>query len=286
LLNVLVAGLALGSLYAGVAVTFNVMYLSSKVLGVNAGHIPMACCLIGAWLIGVLGVNPLLGALLSVLAGAALGYLTFEIGVRRLPTDDDQHLWILTTLALATIIQQTAVILWGNEPRPFPRLLAQDYSAGIWDQKFWMPIGAMLAIGALVWLIVNRTMTGKLFVAVSEDPFAAAARGIPVARMRALSFTIAGVFGGIIGFAAGQLTFAYFGLGMSYSLNGFIALAVGGLGSSAGALVGGLTLGLVSAFTTYFFGSAYQQTITVGVLMLILIVKPGGLFGATHARLV
>jgi branched-chain amino acid transport system permease protein len=82
------------------------------------------------------------------------------------------------------------------------------------------------------------------------------------------------------------LTFAYFGLGMSYSLNGFIALAVGGLGSSAGALVGGLTLGLVSAFTTYFFGSAYQQTITVGVLMLILIVKPGGLFGATHARLV
>lgn len=285
MLPVLVSGLALGALYAAVALSYNVMYSGTKVLSVNAGHIPMACCLVGAYLVGVLGIHPVLGAVLAVALGGLLGLVTYVVGVRPLLRGDtDQHLWILTTLALATIMQQVAALTWGPEPRPFPRLVPQDYSAGMLDQKFWLPIAVTALIAAAIWHFLHRTLRGKLFLAIAHDPFAAAARGIPVNQMRAISFGLAGAFGGMIGFAAGQLTFAFFAVGMTYSLNGFIALAVGGLGSSRGALVGGLLLGLLTAFSTYLFGSEYQQTITVGLLMLILILKPEGLLGFKEAR--
>jgi branched-chain amino acid transport system permease protein len=102
--------------------------------------------------------------------------------------------------------------------------------------------------------------------------------------VRSLSYLLSGAVGGLAGFTAGQLTFAFFALGLSLTLNGFIALAVGGLGSNLGALVGGAGLGLLSAFATYLFGGEYQQTIAVGLLMLVLLVRPEGLFGAKRVR--
>ena len=78
--------------------------------------------------------------------------------------------------------------------------------------------------------------------------------------------------------------YALIALGLTLTLNGFIALAVGGLGSNLGALVGGAALGLLSSFATYFFGGEYQQTIAVGLLMLVLLVQPEGLFGAMRVR--
>jgi len=133
-------------------------------------------------------------------------------------------------------------------------------------------------------LFYRRTLFGKIFIAVSEDAFAARARGVATDRVRAISYAIAGLLGGIAGFAAGQLTYAYFALGLSLTLNGFIALAVGGLGSNMGAVVGGIVLGLLTSIATFYFGGAYQQTIAVGLLMTFLLVKPEGLFGDKRTR--
>ncbi|MEQ1881064.1 MAG: branched-chain amino acid ABC transporter permease, partial [Burkholderiales bacterium] len=155
---------------------------------------------------------------------------------------------------------------------------------GLGDQKYWLPIvtAILLAIGLEVFY--RGTLYGKLFVAMSEDAFAARARGIPTDRIRSVSYVIAGAMGGLAGFAAGQLTFAYFALGLTLTLNGFIALAVGGLGSNIGALVGGAAFGILSAVATYFVGGEYQQTISVGLLMIVLLLKPAGLFGSQSVR--
>jgi branched-chain amino acid transport system permease protein len=192
----------------------------------------------------------------------------------------------LSTLALATMVQQAVALWWGTEPKPFPRLIPQGFSSGLADQKYWLPVAlaAVLAIG--LELFYRRTLYGKLFLAMSEDSFAARARGIPTDRIRALSYVLAGAMGGLAGFAAGQLTFAYFALGLTLTLNGFIALAVGGLGSNVGALAGGAALGILSSVATYYLGGEYQQTISVGLLMLVLLLKPEGLFGARAARVV
>jgi branched-chain amino acid transport system permease protein len=284
MLNTLVTGLATGALYAIVAMVFNIMFSTSKVLSLTTGHTAMLGGVFGAWMITGLGLTWWLALPMTLLAGAVFGWLTETIAIRRVLASGDDHLWVLSTLALGTIVQHLMALWWGTEPKPFPRLIPQDFSAGPWDQKYWLPMALAAAVAIGLALFYKRTMLGRVFTAVSEDPFAARARGIAVERVRALSFAMAGTLGALAGFAAGQLTYAFFALGMWLTLSGFIALAAGGLGSNLGALVGGVLLGLLSAFGTYFFGAEYQQTVSVGILLLVLLVKPAGLFGKSVVR--
>jgi branched-chain amino acid transport system permease protein len=284
MLAVIVSGLAIGAVYAATALAYNVMFSTSKVLSVTTGHLCMLGGVFGAWFVSDLGWPVPAGLAGAIAVGAAFGLITEFVGVRSVLSRSDQHLWLLSTLALATMVQQAVGLWWGTEPKPFPRLFPQDFTAGLADQKYWIPIVLVLALAGGLELFYRRTMLGKLFQATSEDSFAAQARGIATDRVRMLSYVLAGGIGGATGFAAGQLTFAYFALGLTLTLNGFIALAVGGLGSNVGALAGGATLGLFSAFATYFFGGEYQQTIAVGLLMLVLLTMPEGLFGARRVR--
>lgn len=284
--TVIVSGLAIGMLYAAVALVYNVMFSTSKVLSVTTGHIAMLGGVFGAWFMTGLHLHWIVGLAGALAVGALFGGLTELLAIRRVLNRSDEHLWLLSTLALATMTQQAVGLWWGTEPRRFPRVIPQDFTGGAWDQKFWLPIGVMVLAALGLELFYRRTMWGKLFQATSEDAFAARARGISTDQVRMMSYAIAGALGGLGGFAAGQLTFAYFALGLTLTLNGFIAIAVGGLGSSVGALVGGLALGLLSAFATYWFGGEFQQTIAVGVLMIVLLVRPEGLFGARGTRAV
>lgn len=281
---VLVSGLAAGAVFAATALAYNVMFSTSKVLSVTTGHIAMLGGVFGAYVITGLGLPPILGLAAAILVGALFGYLTDVIAIRRVVARSDEHLWLLSTLALATIVQQAVGLWWGTEPRPFPRLIPQDFSAGLADQKYWLPIVTTALLAVALELFYRRTLYGKLFVAMSEDTFAARARGIDTDRIRALSYVLAGIIGGVAGFAAGQLTFAFFALGLTLTLNGFIALAVGGLGSNTGALVGGAALGLLNAWSSNVIGGEYQNTVSVGLLMLVLLLKPEGLFGARNVR--
>ena len=284
MLFVIVTGLATGALFAATALVYNVMFSTSKVLSVTTGHIPMLGGVFGAYVISTLGLPWWAGLAAGIGVGALFGWLTDLVAIRRVLARSDEHLWLLSTLAVATMIQQAVGLWWGTEPKPFPRLLPQDFSAGIADQKFWLPVVLAVVMAIGLELFYSRTMYGKLFVAMSEDAFAARARGVSTDRIRVASYVLAGALGGLTGFAAGQLTFAYFALGMTLTLNGFIALAVGGLGSNVGALIGGFALGLLNAFASYWFGGEYQQTIAVGLLMVVLLVKPEGLLGSRNVR--
>src|SRR5690606_29052114 len=104
---------------------------------------------------------------------------------------------------LATIVQQGVGLWWGTEPKPFPRLIPQDFSAGVADQKYWLPVGAAVLIALGLDQFYRRTMYGKLFIAMSEDAFAARARGVSTDRVRLLSYVVSGVLGSFAGFAAG-----------------------------------------------------------------------------------
>jgi branched-chain amino acid transport system permease protein len=284
MLFVIVSGLATGAVFAATALVYNVMFSTSKVLSVTTGHIAMLGGVFGAYAITGLGMPWWVGLAAAILVGALFGWITDVIAIRRVLARSDEHLWLLSTLAVATMVQQAVGLWWGTEPRPFPRLIPQDFTAGIADQKFWLPVVLAVVMALALTAFYSRTMYGKLFVAMSEDAFAARARGVSTDRIRVASYVLAGALGGIAGFAAGQLTFAYFALGLSLTLNGFIALAVGGLGSNVGALIGGFALGLLNAFASYWFGGEYQQTIAVGLLMVVLLIKPEGLLGSRNVR--
>jgi branched-chain amino acid transport system permease protein len=284
MLTVIVTGLAIGMLYASIALVYNVMFSTSKVLSVTTGHLSMVGGVFGAYIISVLHMHWLWGLLGAVVAGAAFGWLTDVLAIRRVLARSDEHLWLLSTLALATMVQQAVGLWWGTEPKPFPRLIPQEFGAGLMDQKFWLPIGMAILMAIGLEFFYRKTMYGKVFIAMSEDAFAARARGVSTDKIRLLSYVLSGALGGLAGFAAGQLTFAFFALGHTLTLLGFIALAVGGLGSNIGALIGGAALGLLNSFASYYFGGEYQQTIAVGLLMVVLLIKPEGLLGAKNVR--
>ena len=284
MLNVILPGLAIGALYAATGIAYNVMFSTSKVLSIVTGNLCMLGGIFGAFLIGQLQLPIAVGLAGAVAVGVAFGYLTEIVAIRRVLARSDEHLWLLSTLGLATVVQQSVGLWWGTEPRPFPRVIPQDFSSGLWDQKYWLPIAALVVIAVGMELFVRKTMLGKIFVAVSEDAFAARARGIATDRIRAMSYALAGAVGAFAGFAAGQLTYAYFAVGLILTLNGFIALAVGGLGSTIGAVVGGLALGLLTSIATALVGGQYVNTVAIGLLMVVLLVKPEGLFGSNKVR--
>jgi branched-chain amino acid transport system permease protein len=283
LLLVIISGLALGGLYGMTALVYNVMYSTSKVLSFGTGQFAMVGGIVAAWLVLGWHLPMLVGLVACLLSGAIFGWLSELIAVRRIIAASDEHLWVLSTLALSTMVQEAMSLWWGTDPTPFPRVFPQEF-AGVFDQKLWFPLilSVLMALG--LEYFYRHSMTGKLFIAMSEDSFAARARGVATSHMRSLSYILAGVLGALAGFAGGQLTFADFALGTALGLSGFIALAVGGIGSSVGALVGGAILGMLTSLTTHYFGAQYQKTIAIGLLILLLVVRPQGLFGSVRVR--
>src|SRR5262245_4382083 len=172
MLIALITGLATGALYAAAALVYNVMFSTSKVLSVTTGHISMLGGVFGAWFISTLGWPVPVALVGSIAIGALFGLLTDLIAIRRVLARSDEHLWLLSTLALATMVQQAAGLWWGTEPKPFPRIVPQDFSAGLADQKYWIPIALVLALAGGLELFYRRTMLGKLFKVTSEDAFA------------------------------------------------------------------------------------------------------------------
>jgi branched-chain amino acid transport system permease protein len=285
MLIVVLSGLALGSIYGSVALAYNLMYSTSRVLSLTAGFTFMIGGVLGAYFIDVVGLHLAFGLVATLTVGGFFGLVTEIVAVRRVLGRSEQHLWLLSTLALSTIVQQVVALWWGTEPKRFPRLFPQEFG-GLFDQKYWLPIVTVLISAGMIELFLRKTIFGKLFVAVSDDAEAAASKGVPVNSVRAASYVLAGIVGALAGFAAGQLTFAFFALGFTLTLNGFIALAIGGLGSTMGALTGGVLLGLLTAFATYFFGGAFQNSISTGLLIILLLVRPEGIFGKRGVRAV
>src|SRR6185369_9838602 len=133
-------------------------------------------------------------------------------------------------------------------------------------------------------LIGRRTMLGLALLAVVEDREAAQLRGVNVRRMALGAFAFSGLLAGLLGPLIGPKTFAVATLGSALALKGFVALAIGGFGSVPGGLVGGFAVGLVEASAGRWLGSAYADLSVFAMLLLVLLVRPTGLFGRVRER--
>ncbi len=280
--SIIVTGLALGSVYALIGVTYNVMFSASRVMSFTAGQVGMLGGVFGAWFIARLGV-PWPAGLALALAGCALfGVLTEIVAVRPVLASLDKHLYVLSTLAVALMAQQATAIWWGTEPRPFPRLAGFGI-AGV-EERFWLPpLACALAIGGLEWMY-RRTLIGRAFLAIAEDGFAARALGLPERRMRLLSYALAGGIAGLAGFSGGQLLLAYFANGAMLNFYGFVPVALGGLGNNRGAVAGGLLLGLFQQAANFTVGGVFASVAVFAVFIAVLLLAPQGLFGGPAAR--
>jgi branched-chain amino acid transport system permease protein len=280
---ILAAGLAVGATYALIGVTYNIMFSASRVMSFTAGQLGMLGGVFGALFISRMGV-PILPGMVLALAGCALvGLVTEIVAVRPVLKALDQHLYVLSTLGFALMIQTFTAIEWSTEPQPFPRLIGIG-EGGPWDEKFWLPVAACAATIIGLELLYRRTLVGRAFLAIAEDNFAARALGLPERNLRIASFALAGVIGGLAGFAGGELLLANFANGGVLSFYGFVPVALGGLGNSRGAVVGGLALGVFPQAANFTVGGVFASVAVFVVFIIVLLAAPSGLFGAQQAR--
>ena len=280
---ILASGLAIGAVYALIGVTYNVMFSASRVMSFTAGQLGMLGGVLGSAFILRLGVPILPGLVLTLAACALIGVLTEIVAVRPVLNNLEQHLYVLSTLAFALMIQQLVAIFWSTEPQPFPRLMGIG-SGGPDDEKFWLPLVACAVVMGGLEFLYRRTLVGRAFLAIAEDNFAARALGLPERNLRMASYALAGVIGGIAGFSSGELLLAFFANGGILNFYGFVPVALGGLGNNRGAIIGGLALGMFQQAANFLVGGVFAGVAVFAVFIIVLLAAPQGLFGVTTAR--
>jgi branched-chain amino acid transport system permease protein len=283
LASILASGLAVGAIYALIGITYNTMFSASRVMSFTAGQLGMLGGVLGSTFILRFGIPSPLGLLLTLIGCALVGVVTELVAVRPVLGKLDQHLYVLSTLALALMIQQFTAIEFSTEPQPFPRLLGIG-NGGVFDEKFWLPVLACLVTIVGLELLYRRTLVGRAFLAISEDNFAARALGLPERNLRIASYALAGAIGGLAGFAGGELLLAFFANGAILNFYGFVPVALGGLGNNRGALIGGLALGLFQQAASFAVGGVFASVAVFVVFIVVLLAVPQGIFGTTAAR--
>src|SRR5437899_3712213 len=167
LASILVSGLAAGAIYALVGVTYNTMFSTSRVMSFTAGQLAMLGGVFGSMFMLKMGMPIIIGFVLTLLGCAIIGIITEFVAVRPVLKSLDQHLYVLSTLALALMIQQVAAIKWGTEPQPFPRLLGIGNGDPL-DERFWLPLIGCAAVVAGLEYLYRRTLVGRAFLAIAE----------------------------------------------------------------------------------------------------------------------
>jgi branched-chain amino acid transport system permease protein len=280
--SILASGLAVGAVYALIGVTYNTMFSTSRVMSFTSGQLGMLGGVFGSLFILRFGMPIIVGFAFTLLCCAIIGVLTEIVAVRPVLKSLEQHLYVLSTLALALIIQQVTAIEWSTEPQPFPRIFS--IGSGIWDEKFWLPVAACAVTFLGLELLYRRTLAGRAFLAIAEDNFAARALGLPELNLRVASYAMAAMVGGIAGFAGGQLLLAFFANGGLLNFYGFVPVALGGLGNNRGAVVGGLALGVFQQAANFLVGGIFSSVAVFVLFIVVLLAAPQGLFGAPAAR--
>ena len=279
-------GLAVGAVYALIGITYNVMFSASRVFSFTAGMLGMLGGVLGALFIHKLGMNAVLGFAAVLACGAVLGIVTEILTVRPVLKSIEQHLYVLSTLAFALMIQQVTAIEFGTEAQPFPVLIPiESGSASAWlDQKFLLPLLACAVTVAGLEFLYRKTLIGRAFLAIAEDSYAARALGLPETRLRLASYALAGVIGALAGFTGAQMLLAYFGNQAILNFYGFVPVALGGMGSNRGAVIGGLALGLFQQTANVLVGGIFASVAVFAVFIVVLLLRPEGLAGAATAR--
>jgi branched-chain amino acid transport system permease protein len=275
-------GVAIGCIYALIGITYNVMFSASRVFSFTAGTLGMLGGVLGSLFITRLGMPVAVGLALTLAACGLFGVLTEIVAVRPVLKSLEQHLYVLSTLALALMIQQFTAIEWSTEPQPFPRLF--DVARGGFDQQFWLPMLVCVIVVVGLELLYRYTLVGRAFLAISEDNDAARALGLPERALRMASFALAGAIGALAGFAGGEMLLAFFANAPMLTFYGFVPVALGGMGNNRGAVIAGLLLGLFQQAANFLVGGIFASVAVFTLFIIVLLARPEGLAGAAAER--
>lgn len=295
LLQALMSGLALGGIYALVALGFSITHTTTRTLNFGQGEFLVGGAFVGvATLLLLAGKGPVgvlaaadvslwrySGALLaSVVVLGVLGALMYFIAVRPFFGMTGMA-WVMSTIGFGIILQNTALAIWGAGsvamPSPLGEGVIRVFGAGIRPQEI-----LVLATTAVVMLaldhVLRRTRIGKAVRAVAANPQAAALMGINVGAIVVLAFVTSSGLAGMAGLLIAPITTASVFMGLTIALKAFSSAIVGGLTNPRGCIAGGFLLGVIEALVGLWRAELREITIFV-LIIAVLVIKPEGLFG-------
>jgi len=284
LIQFLFTGLTVGSIYALVALGFSMIYNSTTIINLAQGEFVMLGGLIMVFFTMVLKIPMILGFALTVIGVTLVGALFERLAIHPLKRASLITL-IIITLAGSILFRGVAMFLWGKDPYALPpfsgRSPVQFWGATIQYQIFWI-LGITVLVVFGIWFFFNRTLMGKAMAACAFNPLAARLVGINVRKMVLFSFGLSAAFGAIAGAIITPITLMEYDRGPLLALKGFAAAVLGGLGSGAGSVVAGFIIGILESLGAGLISSGYKDAIALVVLLVILWVKPSGLFGSAE----
>lgn len=289
--QVVVTGVAMGSIYTLMGLGLFITYRTSKALNFGLGDFLMIAAFLSLTLAGA-GVPLLVGVavVFAVLAalGAALEWVAIRPLAKAVSGSASSYAWILTTLGFGMLLQNTATLVWGKSSFYSPPLFAgegdktvQVLGASVYIEEL-VVAGVALCVVAVLWRVLYHTNAGKMIAAVAFDKRTAALLGIDVRRTVVLSYVIMALLTAISGVLAGPLTTVQTHMGIIFILKGFAVVSIGGFVHPAGVLVGGIGFGILEGFSNYIdsqFGDLYPYIL----VLAFLVIRPSGLFGETEA---
>lgn len=284
----LASGIAVGVIYALIALSFNIIFQTTRIINFAQGEFVMIGALVGYSLIVVLGW-PIVAALAGVaLISALVGIVSERLIMLPIERSSYRYSWIITTLAVAIILRNLMGTEWfyGREDYRVPPLIPGALFIGpavvAYQQIIILAIAIVLLV--LIEMFYQRTFFGKALRATAFNTNIAGLMGIPVPMMIRASFALSATLSGIAGVLVAPLIFANVSMGILIGLKGFVAIILGGLGSPRGAVVGGLIVGLLDTTVRALAPEGWGNFIVFGVLALVLLIRPSGLFGKPGAH--
>lgn len=282
MIDTLLAGLVHGNAYALVAVGVSLVFGVANVVNFAHGSVVGLGAMLGWWFLAVLQWPFWLAAAGVVVAGAVVGLVVNQVAVAPLAKAPPIAA-LLATFAVSMVLDRLSQLVFGPDTRAFPAALAGDNlrigGLRVGTSDVAMLVTTLVVMVALVWFL-RSGRHGRAIRATAQDPDAALQMGVPVARVRALAFALASALGGLAGIFVALYTTSVSPTSTTLTgLIAFVAATIGGLGSISGAVVAGFVLGVVEALGVYWFGEGIRDLITFGALLLVLVVRPQGLFG-------
>ena len=283
LLETLINGVRLGSVYAIIALGYTMVYGIAKMLNFAHGDVIMVGAYICFCATQYWGMPPILGVVLSMLVCTLLGIFIERLAYK--PLRQAATLAVLiTAIGMSYLLQNLAQLIWSANPKSFTSILAgmQPIHIGVviiqWETILTVVVSVLIMVG-LTWFTGNTKM-GRAMRAVSEDKGAAELMGINVNFTISLTFAIGSALAAIAGVL---LCSSYPNLqpttGSMPGIKAFTAAVFGGIGSIPGAMLGGILLGLIELFGKAYISPELGDALVFGVLIIILLVKPTGLMG-------
>jgi len=284
ILQYIFAGITVGSIYAFVAIGYNIIYNTTGIINFAQGEFVMLGGMISFTLSRYM---PLLFAIIiAVLITAAIGSLIEFIFIRRMRKSSVLGM-VVVTIGISILLREAALYVWDEQIRALPFFTGSEISsvnifgARISPQVIWI-LGVTVIIVAGLFLFFKFTLTGQAMRACSENPKAARLCGIRTNTMINLSFVLSAGIGALGGCVVSPLTQTHYAMGTDLAIKGFIVAILGGLGNPIAAVGAGLLLGLIESFSISILPMAYKDVIAVIILLGILIFRPSGLFGSSQ----